>query len=87
MQIPYIKSEERLKFQDILNEIEKMILTEGELNYLITKIVMSHMNNKGKRYATLNEILGVLECIKQELYRRVVGPYEDLKIKESGDVY
>ena len=39
------------------------------------------------RYAHLNEAIGVLECAKLELYRRVAAPYEDEKIAESGDVY
>jgi len=38
-------------------------------------------------YAELNEVIGVLECAKQELYRRVVAPYEDGKAKINGDVY
>jgi hypothetical protein len=38
------------------------------------------------RYFHLNKAIGVLECIKLEFYRRVAAPYEDLKIKEAGDV-
>jgi hypothetical protein len=39
------------------------------------------------RYAHINEAIGALECAKLELYRRVAAPYEDEKMKESGDVY
>lgn len=60
----------------------------GELNYLITRLVDGYLLDKGEiRYAHLNEVIGVLECAKQELYRRVVSPYEDTKIREAGDVY
>jgi hypothetical protein len=38
-------------------------------------------------YAEINEVVGVLECCKLELYRRLAAPYEDTKIKENGDVY
>jgi len=31
--------------------------------------------------------VGVLECAKLELYRRIAAPYEDEKIVETGDVY
>ena len=31
-------------------------------------------------------MIGALECCKQEYYRTVVGPYEDMKIDENGDV-
>ena len=32
-------------------------------------------------------LVGVLECAKLELYRRLAAPYEDLKIEDNGDVY
>jgi len=31
-------------------------------------------------------MIGVLECVKQEFYRRKVAPYEDIKIIENGDI-
>ena len=62
--------------------------TSGELNYAITKLVDEYLIRKGGiRYANLNEVIGVLECAKLELYRRVAAPYEDKKVAESGDVY
>ena len=62
--------------------------TAGELNYAITKLVDDYLQAKGAiRYAHLNEVIGVLECAKLELYRRIAAPYEDAKIASSGDVY
>jgi len=31
--------------------------------------------------------MGALECAKQELYRRLIAPYEDQKLAGSGDIY
>jgi hypothetical protein len=59
----------------------------GELNYLITCLCRDYIEQKGKRYLILNEVVGALECAKLELYRRVAAPYEDEKIAENGDVY
>lgn len=59
----------------------------GELNYVITKKIDSYLGRKGLSYANLNEIIGVLECAKLEIYRRIVAKYEDSKIAENGDVY
>lgn len=64
----------------------------GELNYAITRVVDEYLSRLGGedgrlRYAHLNEVMGVLECAKLELYRRVAAPYEDEKIAENGDVY
>jgi len=35
----------------------------------------------------INEVIGVLECAKLELYRRVAAPYEERKRIENGEVY
>lgn len=60
----------------------------GELNYVITRLVDDYIRRKGDvRYAHLNEVVGVLECAKLELYRRIAAPYEDKKIVENKDVY
>lgn len=61
--------------------------TPGELNYVISKKIDSYLTHKGVSYANLNEVIGVLECAKLELYRRIAAGYEDSKIAENGDVY
>jgi hypothetical protein len=87
--MPYIKAENRKKYEKVLRELLGILKAlppeevDGELNYVVTKIL------KGVyplRYFHINKAVGVLECIKLEFYRRVAAPYEDLKIKESGDV-
>jgi hypothetical protein len=61
----------------------------GELNYAITRLVDAYLSTKGVSYAHLNEVVGVLECAKLELYRRIVAGYEDKKIADpdNGEVY
>lgn len=58
----------------------------GELNYVFTRIAENYLKC-GDSYQKFNDIIGALEGCKLELYRRVVSPYEDTKIKENGDVY
>lgn len=84
--MPYIKQEERRKFDDAINNLQ-LPSDAGELNYLLTFICDAYLQTKSKKYANINEVIGVLECAKQEFYRRVAGPYEDIKIGENGDVY
>ena len=65
-------------------------LTPGELNYLVTTLVNRYVDTVAcgeLRYDIINEVIGVLECAKLELYRRVAAPYEDRKCAENGDVY
>lgn len=61
--------------------------TPGELNYLITRNCLDYLEELPPGYAAFNTVMGVLESAKLEFYRRMVAAYEDLKIKENGDVY
>ena len=83
--MPYIKQEDKERFK-ILEEIYPD--TPGELNYCLTKLCLNYLSNrKETNYGILNAIIGVLECCKQEFYRRKISEYENLKITENGDVY
>ncbi|MBM3291085.1 hypothetical protein FJY84_00215 [Candidatus Bathyarchaeota archaeon] len=87
--MPYIKQEDRLKYEKTLTDLIEILKSQptdkldGELNYLLTRILKGVYQPK---YFNYNRAMGVLECCKLEFYRRVVAPYEDTKIKESGDV-
>lgn len=59
----------------------------GKLNYMITRIIDSWLAYRGVDYSGLNSAIGVLECAKLELYRRVAAGYEDKKCAANGDVY
>jgi len=81
--MPYIKKEARTRLEQ-----GGQPENAGELNYSISKLVDDYLLRKGDlRYEYLNEVIGVLECAKLEVYRRIAVPYEDKKLKESGDVY
>lgn len=87
--MPYIKQEERKKFDWVIENLvaflnEKPEDAVGNLNYVFT-VVLKRLS-KDLRYKKANELMGVLECVKQEYYRRVVAPYEDKKIEDNGDV-
>ena len=82
--MPYIKQEMRDQFNDGLITLPS---NEGEMNYVITDLLDDYLSAYGLNYANVNALVGVLECAKLELYRRIAAPYEDEKIKENGDVY
>ena len=87
--MPYIKTEKRGLYnshiEQLVNILEQQPLMEvdGDLNYVVTSIFKKLYAPK---YFNYNRAIGVLEAIKQEFYRRVVAPYEDIKIEENGDV-
>jgi hypothetical protein len=81
--LPYIKKHER----EILDSNKRSAHSAGELNYGITNMIIEYFYENGTNYQTFNDVVGVLECAKLELYRRKIGSYEDAKINDNGDVY
>ena len=75
--MPYLSQDTRKKL------IEEIPLFPGELNYIITSVLDQYIQATGLSYTTLNEMVGVLECAKMELYRRIAVPYEDKKLNVS----
>lgn len=84
--MPYIKKENRDKFDIPAKEIAEKADVAGDLNYAITVLIQSYIKKKGLNYANLNEVIGMLECCKIEFYRKIVSEYEDLKAISNGDV-
>jgi len=89
--MPYIKPELRNlvdpEIQVLKNRIELLgeDKMDGTLNYVITNLLFSLYRDLS--YSNINKAIGVLECAKLELYRKVGAPYEDRKEKENGPVY
>ena len=94
--MPYITKPERTRYDDLIKKITECLLekfpadngksfSEGDLNYVISSIVWKLFDNK-PGYKTGNTLVGVLDCAKQEFYRRKLASYEDKKIIENGDV-
>ncbi len=61
-------------------------ISEGELNFFVTTAIDTWLGPE-PNYRGINAVIGVLECAKQELYRRVAVPYEEGKKAANGDVY
>lgn len=78
--MPYIKFKDRLRASHTPE-------TAGELNFQITSMIQAFVHDNGLTYQTLNDVVGALESVKVEFQRRVVAPYEDIKIATNGDVY
>ena len=80
--MPYIKPEERIEL-----DAGRDPSNPGQMNYAISLAMNRYIARYGLSYSTVNELVGVLECAKMELYRRVAAPYEDGKCATNGDVY
>lgn len=85
--MPYIAKKDRKRFDAILSDLEAATqkISAGELNYLLSSVIWRIFENN-KSYSKANELMGVLECVKQEFYARKVSPYEREKQEENGDI-
>jgi len=81
--MPYIPEEARQRLGNGHSRIHGV----GELNFVLTVFCDEYLKEAGMNYENLNAIIGVLESMKLEFYRRRAVPYEDKKIEENGDVY
>ncbi len=89
--MPYIPQQDRLKFQCALDAMAATIrafgISNGEFNYLLTKIALLYLEKHTVCYSTISDVVKTFECAKLEFYRRVAGPYEDKKAEQNGDCY
>lgn len=87
--MPYINRNYRMlvtrQIDDIVRELRRLPAQDrgGVLNYIVTCLVH---NLADRNYASLRGYVGDLQCCVMELYRRLIGPYEDEKIQQNGDV-
>jgi hypothetical protein len=79
--MPYITQERRAEVD--FGGAELMV---GDLNYLISTLLDDYIGPTIS-YAKINDVIGVLECAKMELYRRLAVDYENEKAHLNGDVY
>ena len=78
--MPYIKDEDKARAIHSPS-------TAGELNFAITDLIQNYLDSEKLNYQSINDIVGALEVAKAEFQRRVVAPYEDIKIRDNGDCY
>lgn len=80
--MPYIPQDRRA-------EIDSGMVpqTPGELEYKLMWECVRYLRMRERRFATMNEIVGVLETTKMEFARRVLRTYEDRKLVEAGDIH
>jgi hypothetical protein len=79
--MPYIPKSEKAKVDQ-----DNLITNAGQFNYALNQVISIYLEQNSMSYQTCNDIIGAMECAKMELYRRLLAPYEDVKILQNGDV-
>ena len=62
------------------------ITSPEDLAFVFYRLCQLYVIRNGRKFETLNGIVGVLETTKGEFSRRILAPYEDRKMRENGDV-
>lgn len=85
--MPYIADFKRQRFEKAFAAMPPAA-DAGELNYVLTRVALRYLKAKGggHSYQHLNDVLGAFEGAKAEFNRRIVVPYENLKIRDNGDI-
>lgn len=82
--MPYIPQDRRIELDFLIEDLNAEIKNWGELNYVITRVLGGFHPSSYQDYMAL---IGSLEMVKLEYYRKMAVPYEDKRCEENGDVY
>lgn len=60
--------------------------TKGELNYLITELMVQYLKDNGKNYQNISDVIAAAQDAADEMKRRVLAPHEEAKKNDSNNV-
>lgn len=83
--MPYIKQEDRQKYDEILDQLP-VIGSKGELEYCIFKLMKKYMQYLNFKYSTLHDTVYAAMHCADEFRRRYLDQREDTARNENGDV-
>lgn len=82
--MPYIKQSDRSAMDQIVNMMDDWgVQANGDLNYILYAFCKRYVKPSYNNY---KNFCGELRQCATEIERRILGPYEDKKIIENGDV-
>ncbi len=86
--MPYISQKDRAVYDEAIYALAVHLvgIPAGHITYAISKMFSIMIKESGESYATYNALVGVLECVKLELYRTRIAPYEEVKRHENGEI-
>ena len=85
--MPYIEDKDKDEMTDAINDLKMYIESKGDLNYAICQLVGNLILDSDKiSYTQMSEWIDAVHDAEAELRRRLLNPYEDIKIFENGDV-
>ncbi len=83
--MPYIKLEERQKFNDLFVRLPAFD-SKGELEYCIYKLMKHFMSTRKTEYATLHDCVYASQHCADEFRRRYLDKREDEALEKNGEI-
>jgi hypothetical protein len=83
--MPYIKQEQRIKYDHALVDINS-IENKGELEYCIFKLMKIYMKDKKEKYSNLHDCTYAAQHCADEFRRRFLDKRENEAIIKNGDI-
>jgi len=84
--MPYIAKEGRPILDIPVHVLANEIQSKGDLNYVICELVGQLILKTKISYTQISEWIDGVDGAENELRRRLLNPYEVLKMIENGDV-
>jgi hypothetical protein len=85
--MPYTPEERRELQYEPIRLLSRFIQDKGDLNHAICELTaMLMLRTGGMGYTNVSEWLDAVGGAHDEMRRRLLDPYEDVKIEENGDV-
>jgi len=82
--MPYVKQEERPRLDKVVQAmVDAKIKANGDLNYVLFKFCRGNVK---PGYGNYKNYCAELRQCATEIERRILGPYENIKMIENGDV-
>lgn len=85
--MPYTKEERRVLQYEPIRLLSRFIDDKGDLNHAICELTaMLMLKTGGMSYTNVSNWIDGVDGARKEMERRLLAPYEDVKIIENGDV-
>ncbi len=87
--MPYVTKVEREcvdpQVQELIAALDEAHWMPGIVNYALSTIIWTWFHQQPS-YRVISHIMGTLDSVAKEFYRRKAAPYEDEKARINGDL-
>lgn len=82
----YIDNKKRPEISKAVMELMSQLQEKSDYGYAILLLMHSYIHKKGMNSENISDIIGVMECAKQEFHRTIAVPVDEKNKREHGPV-